>query len=399
MSGRALRTARSRRLHLRYVPGMSGGLGADRIPRQRLVNIQILRGVAALLVVIAHSIDASETVAGPDWGIRSAGFVENFGAFGVDLFFVISGFVMAFSAQGLTGPRAAGDFLARRWIRVAPPYLIATLIAVALGAAVNQRPSLRGIANTLLFVPVLDTSTYTSPPLTVGWTLSFEFTFYLFVVLAVLCGLGRRIEWIGVGLLALVVVALVLPDGPFLAHWFTNPMLLEFALGVGVYALWRRRLLDRVPMLWLGVGALGIATLIVELVAGFGLISEQRYTLDGSLSLLRVLLWGIPAAAIFAAAVAVPEPRPTASERGWRHLGDVSYSTYLIHYPVIGLISVLLAQTGLQIPGGAVLLLEVVAGVGCGLIFYRFIERPLTRLVLKVYRGQRRDVAASPDVP
>jgi len=76
----------------------------------RLINVQILRGVAALLVVLTHAIDASLQTSG-EWAITRFGYFENFGAFGVDLFFVISGFVMAVSMFGKNGWAEAVHFL------------------------------------------------------------------------------------------------------------------------------------------------------------------------------------------------------------------------------------------------------------------------------------------------
>lgn len=367
------------------------GAGAA-LPRERLVNIQILRGVAALLVVFAHSIDMSESVSG-DWGIRRFGHVENFGAFGVDLFFVISGFVMAFSVSGRRGPRDGMRFLIRRWIRIAPPYLIVGLVMIPIDVAHRVMVDARSVVTLLLFVPVADTHGYTPPPLDVGWTLSFEFTFYLFVALAVVLGVANRSWVLGAGIVVIVLVGGLLPTGPFLLGWFTNPIYLEFALGVGVYAVWSRRILDR--RLWLSLSAFlsGVAILVVQLVAGFPPISEAPFIEAGALSATRALLWGVPAALIFLGAVAAPEPSDSWLARGWRRLGDVSYSVYLVHTPVLLAVGALLKRVPIDLPGAPVVLLGLIVGAAAGFPFYRWVERPLTTTLNRRYsaRLQRRD--------
>ena len=98
--------------------------------RVRIVSLVHLRALAAFLVVAAHSVDASQRAGawfGSEW--LSLG---NFGAIGVDIFFVISGFVMPLSLVGKSGLRDSSTFLIRRWFRIAPTYFLVSLVIIVI---------------------------------------------------------------------------------------------------------------------------------------------------------------------------------------------------------------------------------------------------------------------------
>jgi len=377
--------------------------------RRRISSIQGLRGIAALLVVIAHSVDSAQTF-GPQF-LQERGHLANFGAVGVDLFFVISGFVMAYSvAGGKDGVREASFFLVNRWIRVAPPYLVVSLVLLLLAglaqAAVLPRkvlfallfvpwipaqhaPPTGSVLNLLLFVPWADTASFSEPPLPVGWTLSFEFTFYLMVAAMVALGQRRRIGWLAVGLVIVVVVGRIVPLNGFLWSWFTNPILLEFAMGIAAYSVWRTGALDRARWLGLSVGAVGAAALVLTAIFGYGQISEAGFVLDGSLSMQRALVWGLPCAAVFVGVISVRQRRSTLLSRATAGLGDASYSVYLVHIPVLAAVVALVQALHPTAPPALVLLLCVPAGVAGGFVMHRVLERPLTRRLQVLVRGLR----------
>ena len=99
----------------------------------RLESVQILRGIAAMLVVFNHAGLLALSIKsqfGPSWLVPSKAAAE-MGAIGVDLFFVISGFVMALSARRFIGPWGASTFLALRFVRIAPLYYLASLVMLA----------------------------------------------------------------------------------------------------------------------------------------------------------------------------------------------------------------------------------------------------------------------------
>ena len=96
--------------------------------RDELISIQFLRGLAAFLVMFAHA--QSETV--QKFGAEAYRQIDLPGGFGVDIFFVISGFIMVYASQGLFGqPGAAAEFMKRRVIRIVPLYWFYTTAMVA----------------------------------------------------------------------------------------------------------------------------------------------------------------------------------------------------------------------------------------------------------------------------
>ncbi|MBM7805837.1 exopolysaccharide production protein ExoZ [Geodermatophilus bullaregiensis] len=356
--------------------------------RQRLDSIQMMRGVAALLVVVTHAVDLAE--AHPHLGvsrIAGLGHLGNFGAIGVDLFFVISGFVMALSVANAAGAPAAGRFLVLRWARVAPPFLIACAVLICLHAFVGPPPALpwRAAANAVVFVPVLDRWGYTLPVLDVGWTLSFEFTFYLGVAAMVLLGLSRRLWLLAAGMTALVGLGAVLRPGTFLLAWVSNPIVLEFALGIVAYLVWERGLLTRVRPLWWTLGGAAAAVLAAQVVVGYHDVSEARTVLDGSTSALRVLLWGVPLFFLFLALLPLGQDgRDSRLGRAARSLGDSSYSLYLVHIPVFVVLGAVLTRSPALPVADLVVVVAVVLAVAAGTVFHHWVEAPINDYVRRV---------------
>src|SRR5665213_2734258 len=149
--------------------------------RTNFLTIQALRAIAALLVVLLHAFET--------WGERvdpaAPGVNWENGAAGVDIFFIISGFVMVISSRRLMA-QAGGwlIFLRHRVVRIVPLYWLLTtlkVLAVAVLGGVVLRTSLDFgfVAGSYLFLPVTDSAGHFRPVLPVGWTLTYEFLFYL----------------------------------------------------------------------------------------------------------------------------------------------------------------------------------------------------------------------------
>ena len=145
-------------------------------------SIQALRAVAALLVVLYHAFEL--------WGLRvdawAPGVKWTNGASGVDIFFAISGFVMVISSRRLADKLGAWRvFLRHRVIRIVPLYWLLTTLKI-LGVVllpdfiIRTSVDFYSVAASYLFLPVVDTAGNFRPVLPVGWTLTYEFLFYLF---------------------------------------------------------------------------------------------------------------------------------------------------------------------------------------------------------------------------
>ena len=264
---------------------------------RKLRSIQVLRAVAACAVVVLHAYPDAHTPIG------NAGY----GAAGVDLFFVISGFIMANVSQG----RTSGEFLGDRLWRIYPLWWIAVLpwlFMVPRGGTF--------ILSSLTLWPVYPGGYYV-PVLKVGWTLSFELLFYLGMTLAIAT---RPIVLMAT--YALFLLGALMTSSPLL-HFVGSPMALEFLLGVLVAKLPKRASLGLLI-------AVGLA-LFAFTDPGLG---DVESSLGPQWALRRALEWGFPAALIVWGALSLEEL--------FRHrafdvpvaIGDASYSVYLFH-PIV----------------------------------------------------------------
>ena len=166
-----------------------------------LVSIQALRAIAALLVFWGHAINAVHLKIEAD-------FPHLYGPFGVDLFFVISGFVMVYSSERLFGqPGAPITFFVRRLARIVPLYWLATAVLVWF---VVPYASTKAVLGSLFFAPHIPSE---APLLFVGWTLIFEMFFYAVFAIALLA--KRRFAVVaGVTIFLICFSVLLAPDPP-----------------------------------------------------------------------------------------------------------------------------------------------------------------------------------------
>ncbi|PZW50937.1 exopolysaccharide production protein ExoZ [Humitalea rosea] len=329
-----------------------------------ILSIQYLRAVAAMLVVFSH---AGER-AGVDFQI---------GAAGVDLFFVISGFIMWVVVRpAVTG---GGAFLRLRLIRIVPLYWAVTLGLVAV-ASINHAwmPNFdttpANLAMSLGFIPHFDPSGHIYPVLAVGWTLNYEIFFYLLFAASFALERARRLPALAAALLGLVAVGLVARPEGAIGVSVTDPIMLEFLAGLLLGEAWLR---GRLPGAGMGYGLM---------LAGLAMAAAQH--LGGWHSdAWRVLLWGVPALLLITGALAV-EAAGQVPRLGWlRLLGDASYSIYLLHGPLVGPVMRLMPGAPVAVYFLAAAVVSAIAGIVC----YWLLERPATRLL-------RRGVARAPRV-
>jgi hypothetical protein len=256
----------------------------------------------------------------------------------VDLFFVISGFIIVRTQQ--QRPRSAVQFLAARALRILPPYWLLTValalvLALAPGLFHTKQLSAAGLASSLGLHSFLARGEL--PLLHVGWSIEFEAAFYGLFALALVAGRGAGL----VRLLSVLVLALVMLTGYGIA--------LEFLLGA-----WIARLRGPLPA--------GIAGALIG--AGAALLA-----LDASGP--RVLVWGLPAALVVLGAVHAPQIGRGALTR----LGDASYSLYLVQVFTI--------PAAYRLTGGAwsAAALAVALSVLAALVLHRYVEQLPQRLL------------------
>lgn len=347
-----------------------------------LHNLQALRGVACLAVVVYH---VAQSEAGYGLGFNPLKPARWFGYAGVDLFFVLSGFIItATSLADLGRPGRLPRYLFRRVWRIYPTYWAAVgLSAVLLAATTGSAGFGPGLAGDLLLVP-RDELPQVVP---VAWTLRYEMMFYLaFAVLFLLP--ARAAPPVTAGWATAVVGAYLAgyyPESPG-GRMALSPFVLEFMAGC---------LLAWCPAQWTGRQAAGLLlAAAVWLAVGSAVVYRPDPNWLPTAHWPRVLVFGPPAALVVLAAVG----RERAGGRlRWRWLsatGDASYSIYLTHSAAMVATVALTVEAGMshrRAPHVAWIALMLAAGVLPGLLLYRLTERPLLNLV------KRRRVTPPPE--
>src|ERR1035437_4102962 len=153
-----------------------------------LNSLQILRAIAAWLVVYHHYMQGFHDF---NYSTEVGHFFSSVGKFGVDIFFVISGFIMFFTLK--RGNYTALDFMLRRMIRIVPVYWFMTLVLIPViyffpsANVARNNWNITSLAYSMLFIPHNNpTGIGLYPFLTVGWTLNYEMFFYLWLSLMLL---------------------------------------------------------------------------------------------------------------------------------------------------------------------------------------------------------------------
>jgi exopolysaccharide production protein ExoZ len=319
--------------------------------------LDVSRLIAAIMVVIFHASFFT--------GHKVASGALIFGYHGVDYFFVLSGFVILTAhRRDLGRPDRLPNYALRRFLRVFPPYWLALGIAVCLipitGAIKPLTASL--LVQDFFLIPQ---GVHDFPYVTPAWTLHYELLFYV-----AFCWLIVLRPLLGVSLFAAWGIAAVVLERPGVSMTFPmsfvfNPIIVMFLSGM-VAALLHGRLSPR-------------AGLVIAALSGAWFIG---YAVGRALE--NWLAWcpyyiafGIPAAFIVAGLAAFENGRGSFSSPKTEFLGSLSYSTYLVHVPVMTLALVLLPK----LPAALLCALLVAVGMTSGLLFYILLERPTMRVL------------------
>ena len=206
--------------------------------RDKLVWLQALRAVAALLVVFTHSIYTLVEKSGlPDQYIERFSFT---GTWGVAIFFAISGFIMIHISKDLfTKDGASSKFLLRRILRIVPLYWIATFIYTAKLTVEGDFPGGQDLLLSLLFIPFFDDTGLIRPVYGLGWTLNYEMYFYLIISFSLIFTRNFALVFVFllIGAPVLLFPILGLQNaGPF-AYFVSRPIILMFLLGIAARVL------------------------------------------------------------------------------------------------------------------------------------------------------------------
>lgn len=277
--------------------------------KMKLHNVQYMRAIAALLIVYVH---ARHQVG------SYAGYLEDFGNIGVDLFFVISGFIMVWIAKDSDTPFS---FISKRIERIAPLYWSATLLIASIVFLFPElfktaAFSIGHLVKSLLFIPHYSPGQIdkVGPLLHPGWTLNYEMYFYSVFALSLFTPKRFRLATIFGTIFILFCVSKFwsFQELAILTFW-GNSIVFEFVVGALFGTLYKSgtRLNKTASILFMLGSAL------------------SYFALSG---LPRGISNGVPAMLFFVGFLNLKLP-----SAGWANkLGDSSYSLYLSHLFVMG---------------------------------------------------------------
>ncbi|WP_413479276.1 acyltransferase family protein [Serratia proteamaculans] len=353
---------------------------------RKLDSVQLLRGLAALSVMLFHfrwNINLSY----PNLGDKLFGW----GAIGVDVFFIISGFVITLSAKKLTpGTAAFSLFLKHRAKRILPTYFIILLITFLLSGAMSTFHYPEKVSNFISAMTFSLTDANHAPFYVddggvygVRWTLNYEMWFYMLTAVCLI----SKYRWVllfSIFTLSLILIPMLAGQSPTLDtsgyhfdhayfNLMTNPIIWMFVVGVvcGLLYPYMKRLNVHlhIPILIIAI------TLVVYFVVftpslGHGLSMSGWY--------LSVL---------FIAVILNDDLIAKYTPRFFITLGEISFSLYLIHTLMNGGIGKRLEDIGVT-DGIPRFIWSCVISIGLAYLSYRFIEKPVHWRKIKAVRNQ-----------
>ncbi len=344
-------------------------------------GLQYLRGIAALMVVFFHSRSYFGDI--PDW--------TRIGSRGVDIFFVISGFIMVHATRNFGGDvsalRASAVFLVKRFIRVVPLYWVALLWAAMpyLSAWIlashsmqelylNFTPELESIVKDFMFIPHLsideDERGEIFPVLIQGWTLNYEIIFYL-VFGGAMVTRQYRIVVASATIGGAVLLGQLHHFRDVIGLFYTSTILLEFLFGMLVYEIYTKtRQLTFSPLAIVSLAVVGVLLLAI----GSG--SNDKVVL-GSAS--AIIVW------VFIQMFQGVHIAPL------KLLGDASYSIYLFHLTAFSLARGIIKYLEIKPIGygniTVMIMLNIAISIVAGIGVYYLVEKPLLHFFRKGLRG------------
>lgn len=338
----------------------------------KIYSLQALRYIAAILVVGFHTEEAIQERLHED-------LIEffSFGSIGVDIFFIISGFIIALATSE---PRQTSyveqskDFFVRRLIRIMPIYWFYTILKiliVLLLPALVLRSELQGyhLFSSFAFLPSMAPWGLIQPILPIGWTLNFEMLFYIIFAIAILLN-KNKIILTALAFVIVFVLDLIFPKNVFFS-FYAQSFIFEFILGLIAFQIVCK------------FQKIHFAFISLLFVIGIALISSKNNGIN------HIFTCGLGALSLVLCVVYI--------ERFFTHpkvrrlseaLGDSSYSLYLSHSFTVPFSAVIFGQI-LGLNGYLVLLLTLVIATISGIASYRIIEKPVITFLNTKWRARR----------
>lgn len=292
---------------------------------QRLDVLQVMRAVAATMIVALHADVNWQFTLFPLHLLRLGG--------GVDLFFVISGFVIVYASRPyFAAPGGRSAFLLRRFLRIVPLYWFVLTLRLAMAASVTvisakAFPPLQSILTSYLFIPYDSMGygdAYPFPLIDLGWTLNYEMFFYIVFAVFIFLPLERAVFTTAAVLFTAVMVGFTFDLGLPFSFWF-QPIILEFVAGMFIAVLFLRGV-RLPPLLGLATALCGLAIWMLTDLSRIGFQCDP-----GCYSFSRLLVFGGGAILLMAAATLTRNISLPRFAQPLAKLGDSSYALYLLH--------------------------------------------------------------------
>lgn len=363
----------------------------------RLLSLEMLRGFAATALVFYHV----QLIFTRILAVMPFHAVFGYASRGIDLFFVLSGFIITHvHRRDWNKPERLLPYAYKRIIRLYPAVLIMTTFAIIVyshgfgGAEKHAKLTLGHVLASYLLLAQQST-----PLVNVTWTLKYEIFFYVlfaFVVVRQRLGLALIGIW-QAATLGLVIAGI--DAKAQLATFYFRPFCLEFGIGMAV-ALAAEQVLARCraggdkPDKAGRTRRFGFAAIVAG-VAGF--LATQVYALQyfpPENGIFDVLTFGIASGLTIFGFVVVDTLGPLRIPKPLLVLGTASYSMYLVHFSVISMVATALYKHGSIIRNDGVALLAVLLGILGGIAFHYGIDGPVHRRLAR-WKG-RPGAAARP---
>lgn len=326
-----------------------------------IYSLQYLRAIAASSVVYFHIS-----------GYKDYSHWIVFGSFGVDIFFVLSGFVIAMITQKNTSPI---NFAISRISRIVPSYWLLT-IALFLLALIkpellsSTRANLDELIKSLLFVPYYDSKNQIEPLLSVGWTLNYEMYFYACAMLGLV--LFKRFG----------VIFSIIPITAFYIisyNSYHNEAIFKFVSSWRVFEFVSGMILFKITKTPIELSPLKTILLILIAIFCYIGLAFQELNCDGLLSAILSITLSSLMVAIFIRLEPIFTKIPEKVSKFFISIGDASYATYLTHFFTMNLFIKIICNKLMHISGESVLLvsLNLIACLIIGHLFYIFLDNPM----------------------
>ncbi len=323
-----------------------------------MISVQVLRCIAAVIVVIFHVSEKTRLTTG-------TGFFQ-IGVVGVDIFFVISGFIMMFVSSKNTNAKV---FFLKRIERVVPVYWFYTTVALCVfllfPSLINSNKAGTAIWQSYLLIPEQNESFL----LQVAWTLSYEMVFYI------LFSVGLYFKFNPTRFLFIIIPLFVgvgkLSENYYMRVLF-SPIIFEFLYGVIAYHIYIRVSLIKDKYIRV---ALPVVFIIFSLLC-FSYFNYCDSSTYNEMVKVRFLHLGLPSL-LFVISCMLLEPYFKASMlmRKLSYVGDSSYSLYLSHLFTINFVFIVIKYFGGEIDSIYSILLSVSASIIAGVFAYEIIEQ------------------------